>query len=148
MEAYRFGKPEPCWQTLHFKPFEAYLHLSYKPVRGKEAKLNQMAEDARQFVYNHTVKAQQIQQSLIHDGDSVNGVFYELGGETASAVQFYVTDSSRHYLRGALYFKAKTNRDSLDPIIDFIKADIRKLIESLEWKEAPDYKGGDLQARP
>lgn len=135
IQPYEFGKAEPCWQTVHFRPFDAQLHLSYKPVAGDKERLYKMAEDARSFVYRHTVKAQTVDEAMIRSEEqSVYGIFYTLGGETASAVQFFVTDSSRHYLRGALYFKARTNRDSLAPVIDFLEKDIRKIVRSLRWQ--------------
>lgn len=136
VEPYTFGKSEPCWQTIHFEPFNAQLHLSYKQVNGDTDRLYQMAEDARAFVYRHTVKAQTVDEALITNPQrNVSGILYQLGGEAASAVQFYVTDSSRHYLRGALYFKTRTNRDSLAPIIDFLEKDIEAIIRSIRWQE-------------
>ena len=60
-------------------------------------------------------------------------MLYELEGNTASAVQFFLTDSTENYLRGALYFNVKTNRDSLQPVIDFLRIDINKFIKSFEW---------------
>ena len=135
VKPYEFGQPEPCWQTIHFAPFDAQLHLSYKQVKGDTARLYQMSEDARAFVYRHTVKAQTVDEALISNPRrNVSGILYQLGGETASALQFYVTDSSQHYLRGALYFKARTNRDSLAPVIDYLEKDIRTIIRSIRWQ--------------
>ena len=86
------------------------------------------------MVYKHTVKAEEITENLIRTDNNVYGIYYELAGNTATALEFYVTDSTRHYLRGALYFKTRINRDSLDPMINFIKADVQKMIQSLKWK--------------
>jgi gliding motility-associated lipoprotein GldD len=63
------------------------------------------------------------------------GIFYDLKGNTASAVQFYVTDSTKHYLRGSLYFEAEPNADSLAPVIEFFREDVIHLIETLKWKD-------------
>ncbi|PIV58809.1 MAG: gliding motility lipoprotein GldD, partial [Bacteroidetes bacterium CG02_land_8_20_14_3_00_31_25] len=52
----------------------------------------------------------------------------------ASNIQFYVTDSIRHFVRGALYFETKPNKDSLAPIINFIEQDVTHLVETLRWK--------------
>jgi len=58
----------------------------------------------------------------------------ELEGEVPSQYQFHVSDSAKHFLRGALYFKTATQNDSLRPVIDYIKQDVRHLLETLEWE--------------
>jgi gliding motility-associated lipoprotein GldD len=63
-----------------------------------------------------------------------SGIVYELKGNTATNLNFYVSDGKRHFLRGALYFNDKTEIDSIQPIFDFIKADIYKMIESTKWQ--------------
>ena len=68
----------------------------------------------------------------------MSGIFYELGGNTATALQFYVTDSNRHFMRGSLYFNTKPNRDSLRPAIQFLKKDMLKMIRTLEWQAMPE----------
>lgn len=130
------SRPYPCWMNVSYEPLGARLYLSYRKV-GDMDQLNTYREDAREFVYKHTVKASNIQENRIMK-DSASGIFYELGGNTATAIQFFLTDSSRHFLRGSLYFRTKPNRDSLEPAIQFIKADIKKMIESLEWKKVND----------
>ena len=123
----------PCWFNIVYEPFNARLHLSYKPVLNKKV-LTGYTEDEHNMVYKHTVKAEEITENLIRTDNNVYGIYYELAGNTATALEFYVTDSTRHYLRGALYFKTRINRDSLDPMINFIKADVQKMIQSLKWK--------------
>ena len=61
-------------------------------------------------------------------------IFYELDGSTATNAQFFITDSTKHFLRGSLYFNSTTNQDSIAPVLAFLKIDMLKLIESLEWK--------------
>ena len=125
---------QPCWFNILYRPFNARLHLSYKPVADIK-QLNQYTEDARDLVYKHTVKAEEISENLIlNKNPGVYGMYYDLEGNTASAIQFYLTDSSHHYLRAALYFNVHTNRDSLDPMINFIRDDINKMISSFKWK--------------
>jgi gliding motility-associated lipoprotein GldD len=130
------GDPDssPCWFNIVYKPFNARLHLSYKSIRS-QSDLSVYAEDAHNLVYKHTVKAEEINESLIKTNNKVYGMLYELEGNTATALEFFVTDSSTHYLRGALYFKTRINRDSLDPMIDFLKVDVKKMIETMKWKE-------------
>jgi gliding motility-associated lipoprotein GldD len=87
-------------------------------------------------VKNHITKADAINEQLINDvGNRIFGILYDLKGNTASAVQFYVTDSVKHYLRGSLYFESEPNADSLAPVIDFFREDVIHLIETLKWKE-------------
>ena len=86
-------------------------------------------------VKNHIIKADAINEQLINDpAQKIFGILYDLKGNTATAVQFFVTDSIKHYLRGSLYFASEPNSDSLAPVIEFIREDIIHLIETLEWK--------------
>lgn len=125
---------EKCWYNLFYVPFNAMLHLSYKPINNKND-LIKLTEDSRTLVYKHTVKADEIYETMISN-QYLHGMLYELSGNTATNFQFYVTDSTHHYLRGALYFNIKTNSDSIAPVLDFLKYDVVKMIESLRWKDA------------
>jgi gliding motility-associated lipoprotein GldD len=126
---------QPCWFNILYLPFNARLHLSYKPISDLK-QLNQYTEDARDLVYKHTVKAEEIIENIINSKNpGVYGMYYNLQGNTASAIQFYLTDSNRHYLRGALYFNVHINRDSLDPMISFLRDDINRMINTFNWKE-------------
>jgi len=127
-----FPGAEKCWYNLNYDPFNATLHLSYKPINSK-ADLLKMTEDSRTLVYKHTIKADEIYETLISN-KYIHGMLYELTGNTATNFQFYVTDSSHHFLRGALYFNIKTNTDSVAPVLSFLKYDVIKMIETLRWK--------------
>lgn len=123
---------EPCWINLLYPNYKATIHFSYKKV---EDNLTEMMEDSRSLVYKHTVKASDIQEHLIlHDSTNVYGLVYELEGEAASLVQFYLTDSVNHFIRGAMYFNVKPNYDSLSPVTTYIKQDIKYLVNSFRWK--------------
>jgi gliding motility-associated lipoprotein GldD len=124
---------EPCWFNLVYAPFDARLHLSYKSIQDIEH-FYILLKDSREMAYKHTVKADAIQEDFIFTDKGVSGKMYQLSGSTATAVQFFVTDSIEHYLRGSLYFNCRINRDSLDPIIDFLEVDIKHMINSFEWK--------------
>ena len=125
---------EPYWINIDYPRFRGRLHISYKPVDGN---LLEYLEDSRMFVMKHIPKANAIDDSLIIDRErDVYGLFYEIEGPgTASPCQFFLTDSSSHFLRGALYFNFVPNNDSLSPVIDFIKQDIRHLIATFRWEE-------------
>lgn len=137
-------KGRPCWMNIKYEPLGAKLYMSYRRF-DKMEKLNEYREDARTFVYKHTVKATDIDENRIVK-DSTSGIFYELGGNTATAIQFFVTDSNQHFIRGSLYFNTKPNRDSLEPAIQFLRKDVLELVNSLEWKYPGEqsYEGAAL----
>lgn len=120
-----------CWLNVVFPSFKGNLHISYKPVDGD---FNSLVEDSRTLVYKHTVRADAINEKMISADGKVYGMYYELEGNAASPLQFYLTDSSRHFLRAALYFYTVPRPDSLAPVAEFIKKDIEKLIGSFRWK--------------
>jgi len=123
---------EPCWINIVYYQFDASINISYKPVTGSN--LNQLLEDSRTLVYKHTIKADAIGEKLFANPErEAYGVLYEIKGNAASAVQFYITDSTKHFLRGSLYFNCRPNQDSLAPVIAFIKSDIEKIMETIKW---------------
>ena len=124
---------DPYWINVDFPQFKGRIHISYKPVHHN---LNEFLEDSRTFVVKHIPKAEAIDDSLIYrPEDRVFGlVYYIEGAQAASPCQFFVTDSSSHFLRGALYFNVTPNNDSLAPVIDFIREDIRHMIQTFRWK--------------
>jgi gliding motility-associated lipoprotein GldD len=92
-------------------------------------------EDSRKLAFKHTVKATRIDEGIINiPKKKVYGVFYTIEGNTASAAQFYLTDSAKHYLRGALYFNEAPKIDSVLPIINFLRRDLDKMIQTFKWK--------------
>lgn len=126
---------KPCWLDVSYPGFNGRIHLSYQPV-SSEKQFNQLTEDARTFAFKHTVKATAIDEAVISYPDrKVYGIYYSIGGNTASSVQFYLTDSTRNYLRGALYFNEEPRLDSIQPVLDFIKKDIDLMIKTFKWKE-------------
>lgn len=126
---------QPCWIDVAYPEFNARLHLSYQPLSSKK-QFNSLVEDARTFAFKHTVKATAIDEALISFPDKkVYGIYYTIDGNTASSVQFYLTDSTKNYLRGALYFNEQPRIDSIQPALDFIKKDMDVMIKSFRWKK-------------
>lgn len=123
------------WMNLVFPTMNATLHLSYKELHG-DSTLYRAIEDCHKLTYKHISRAEDIIENEITNNNGAGGMVYELNGETASGMNFYVTDSLHHFVRGALYFNAKTVPDSLAPALDFLKQDIRMLIGSLRWRDA------------
>lgn len=124
---------EPCWMNLVFGKYKGTLHISYKPVKGNIAAY---LEDSRELTIKHISKASGISEiPVFYPDKNVFGLIYDVeGADAASPVQFFLTDSSRHFLRGALYFNVRPNNDSLQPVIQFIRKDVNRFIESFEWK--------------
>lgn len=123
---------EPYWLDVVYADYNATIYLSYKNAKGN---YDQLIEDAHTLVYRHTIKADAITEQRFESNDGKTfGFLYEIGGNAATNVQFYVTDSVKNFLRGSLYFNTQPNQDSLSPIIEFITEDIRHLFETIEWK--------------
>lgn len=123
---------EPCWLNIEFPDFDGTIHLSYKKVSDN---LNEYIEDSRTLAYKHTIRADAIHETVYTDpAQKVYGILYDIKGNAASSIQFYLTDSSRHFLRGALYFNVTPDKDSLAPVITYFKEDIIRMIESFKWK--------------
>jgi gliding motility-associated lipoprotein GldD len=128
----RHANAEPCWLNLDFPQFKATVHLSYKSVQNN---ISTYLEDARAFAVRHQIKATGMNESVIlRDSAKVYGLLYDIDGNTASSLQFYLTDSTQHFLRGALYFNAAPNTDSLKLIIQFLREDMLHLIKTTRWK--------------
>ncbi|SKB75699.1 gliding motility lipoprotein GldD [Daejeonella lutea] len=125
---------KPCWLDVSYPDFNGRIHLSYQPVHSP-SEFNQLVEDARTFAFKHTVKATAIDEGLIsYPEKNVYGIYYSIDGNTASSVQFFLTDSTKNYLRGALYFNEQPRLDSIQPVLEFIKKDIDVMIKSFKWK--------------
>jgi len=125
-------RSEDGWINVDIPQLNVKIHLSYKPVNDQ---LNALITDCRELVYKHTVKAHGIEETpFIQREQKRFGMVYDLKGDVASAVQFFITDSTDHFLRGSLYFNCRPNRDSLNPVIEFLREDIIHLIETTQWK--------------
>lgn len=126
-------KPEnPWWINIDFPGFNGRVYISYKDLPKND--FSKMVNDAYNLTYKHTYKASSIDDSLFRTKNNISGVVFKVGGNAATATQFYLTDSIHHFLRGALYFDATPNEDSLKPVNDFLLKDLEHLINSFRWK--------------
>jgi gliding motility-associated lipoprotein GldD len=124
---------DECWFDLHYPSFKAKIHITYKPV---EDNLREFIEESRTLTYEHQIKANSIKTvPIINESSDVYGLAYDLGGSVASPYQFYLTDSTKHFLRGSLYFTARPNPDSIQPVLDFIKEDLEYLTSTFKWQD-------------
>jgi gliding motility-associated lipoprotein GldD len=127
------SRTEPCWLNYNIPSLAATIHLTYKTIDGN---LAGYLENTYEYVSKHQMKASGIQEEIVQkDSKKVYGIIYNIGGNAASPVQFFLTDSTKHFLRGSLYFYAVPNTDSIQPSLEFIKKDIYKMIETFEWKD-------------
>lgn len=129
----RAANNEKYWIDLYYPALNASIYCSYKPVHNN---LNDLLEDSRRIVYKHSVKAEGIKEKVYENPDKkVYGILYDLKGNTASSVQFVLTDSTRHFFRAALYFNNVPNKDSIAPMSEYVREDIIRIMESFEWKK-------------
>ncbi len=129
---------EKYWYNIEFPVFDGTIYLSYKQVHND---LSAFVEDSRNLAYKHTIKAEAIDESIINNPqDKVYGLLYDFSGNTATSLQFFLTDSSRNFLRGSLYFNTTPQKDSLAPIIAFIREDVIQMIDSFKWKNTEKNK--------
>lgn len=124
-------KSQDCALVLDYPEMKGSIYLTYKPVKNN---LRELLTDAQKLSYEHAVKADAINaKEYVNLNANVYGSFYEVTGNAASQSQFYVTDSSNHFLTGSLYFYAKPNYDSILPAAAYLQNDIRRIMESLRW---------------
>ncbi len=125
------------WFYIIYPQFKANIQLTYyrlDDVKNPLKKMQELNDDALKLTSKHMVKADMVENNIIKTPKGKTAVVQELEGEVPSQFQFFMSDSSKHFIRGALYFKTATKNDSLAPVIDFIKKDIIHLINTLEWK--------------
>jgi gliding motility-associated lipoprotein GldD len=121
-----------CNYTIEYPKMKATIYLTYKPVTNN---LDSLLHDAEELTYKHTIKADAIEsQPYLNRDKKVYGMFSQVGGNAATNAQFYVTDSTRHFLTASMYFYAKPNYDSVMPAAAYIKEDMKNIMETLKWK--------------
>ena len=141
----------PYWINIDFPQFHSRIFLSYKAVGGKALyKIKQpdgsykdslgtnvfdkMVNDAFTLTNKNNVVSNSINDSLIHTPNGISGVFFKVGGNAATSKQFFLSDTIRNFIRGALYFEVAPNADSLKPVQDFLQADMDHMINTFRWK--------------
>lgn len=127
-------EPEhPCWgYNLHVPELNGTIHLTYKEL-GPGQTLLRVTEEAHKLTFKHARKADFIEPLPVETEHGVHGLIYEVGGDAASAMQFFATDTVAHFLRGSLHFYARPNEDSLAPVVRWMGEDIEAILHSLRW---------------
>jgi len=123
---------DKCWINIYYPKNKATIYLTYVAL---DDNLKEQLDQTQQLTYEHQIKANRIDRIPFEiDSSSVFGLEYRLEGDVASNVQFYLTDSTSNFIRGALYFEAYVNSDSLKPVVEYIDQDIQHLINTFHWK--------------
>ena len=121
-----------CGFAITYPKMKATIYLTYKPVNNN---IEKVLKDAQKLTYEHVIKADDImEQPYLNPQKKVYGMFYQVNGNAATNSQFYVTDSTKHFITGSVYFYAKPNFDSIMPAASYIKNDMQRLMETLKWK--------------
>lgn len=127
---------EQHWIEIYYPLLKSNIHITYKPLFNNQERLKELINDAFRLTAKHQIKAYAIDEITVKTPSGKTAVIAELEGEVPSQFQFTVTDSTVHFMRGALYFETKVNNDSLAPAIEYMKKDIMHLINTLEWKKS------------
>ncbi len=140
----------PYWININFPSFNGKIFISYKTIGGTSVykvktsagykdslgknTFENMVNDSYNLTYKNDIKAYSIEDSLMRTPNNISGIFFRLGGSVATAKQFFLSDTTHNFLRGALYFDATPNEDSLRPVNAFLQEDMKHLINTLQWK--------------
>lgn len=119
--------------TLDYPSMKGSLFITYKEV---DDNIDKLLIDAQRLSIEHSAKADGIlPHPFVNEDDKVYGMYFEVIGDAASQAQFYVTDSTEHFVTGSLYFYTKPNYDSIYPSASYLQNDIKRIMESLRWKK-------------
>lgn len=129
-----FPQAEKHWIFIYYPRFNANIQLTYKEIRNDPARLKDFIDDAYKLASKHQIRASALQEQTIKTQTGRTATLFRLEGDVPTPFQFYTTDSTTHYLRGAIYFPTATKNDSLAPVIDFIQKDALRLLNTLRWK--------------
>jgi gliding motility-associated lipoprotein GldD len=128
-----FNLIEDTWINLNYTDFGAKVHLTYKNIDGENIDFKSLSEDAFKLTAKHQKMAYGIEEGILVTPEGYVAVVSELEGEVPTQFQFFVTDSTQHFLRGALYFNTAMKNDSLAPVIEYIKVDMAHLMNSVKF---------------
>lgn len=129
-----FDLSEPHWIYVYYPKLKANVQITYKSINQDPKKFQEYINDAFKLTSKHQIKAYSIEETMIKTPSGKTANIFELEGEVPSQFQFYMSDSTTHFFRGALYFRTATKNDSLAPVIEYVKADILHMLNTLEWR--------------
>lgn len=121
-----------CWMNISYPELNAQVNLTYRPI---ENNLKELFIEAEKLTFNHAIKADGISSvPFVNKEKNLYGAIYEVTGNAASPIQFHITDSTKNFITGAVYFNVQPNYDSIAPAIAYLQKDIQHLMETLEWQ--------------
>ena len=126
---------ERYWIDLFYPAITANIQITYKNLNQDQQFLKELVNDSYKLTAKHQIKAYAIEESIVKTPSGKTAVIAELEGEVPSQFQFFITDSTHNFIRGALYFRTSTKNDSLAPAIEYMKIDAMHMINTLQWKE-------------
>jgi gliding motility-associated lipoprotein GldD len=129
-----FARAEPHWMYIYYPRWDAFIQLTYKAVQGDRKRLDKIIRDSYVLASKHQMKANRIEDAILTRRDGSKATIIELEGDVATPFQFFTTDSTTHFLRGAVYLNTAMKNDSLAPVIRYLKQDAIHLIQTLQWK--------------
>ncbi|MEO9475433.1 MAG: gliding motility lipoprotein GldD [Cyclobacteriaceae bacterium] len=124
---------ERYWVDIQYPDMGANVQITYKPIMNKDSLIRGYYSDSYRLTAQHNVKAYAIDEMIMELPNGDYASVSNLEGEIPTPLQFHVSDSSKHFLRGALYFETATKNDSLAPVISYLKADVIHMLQSLKW---------------
>lgn len=123
----------PCWFDLVYPTFNGRIHFSYYPIESR-ADFEKLRSDAFRLADYHNKRANYIDEIPLAPASGTGGLAFDIGGPAASPYQFFLTDTTGNFVRAALYFNTESRPDSLAPVVDFVKADLRRMIAGFAWE--------------
>ena len=137
---------EPFWIHIIYPQFNrAEVQITYKDLaanKNPQKMLSELINDSHTLASKHFQKADGAEESITRNAAGQFAWLLEIGGDVPSQLQFYTTDSTKNFLRGAIYFRTASENDSLAPVIDFIKKDVVHLLNTAKFKLAQNLQKG------
>ena len=122
------------WIFINYPQFKANIQITYKEVNNNPAYLRDFINDSYKLASKHQIRASAIQEQRVLSKTGKTAILFKIDGDVPSPYQFYTTDSTKHFMRGAIYFPTATKNDSLAPVIDYLQKDMLQLLNTLNWR--------------
>jgi len=122
------------WLNLSYPKYKAELLLTYKKVSSYEH-LKNLINESYKLISKHKSKSSSITEKDIITLSGKRATIITIEGEVPTPFQFIITDSSKNFLRAALYFEKPIANDSISPVVEYIKKDMIHILNTLSWNE-------------
>ncbi|HCC53299.1 MAG TPA: gliding motility protein GldD [Porphyromonadaceae bacterium] len=122
------------WLNIDYPDFHAKIYCSYQAITPQT--FHEHENECRRLAERTVRNADAITEKRYENKErDVYGTLFLIEGETASPIQFMLTDSVSGFFRGSLYYKYSSNADSLAPVTEYLQKNITELIQSFYWKK-------------